>query len=413
MPKKKNNKKKEDGEKKGNLKKEQIKNCKQYLDLDLSSKSAGGLLPYKLILDSLSQALELKDQTDESSTNKLREIFLSVSNTNIDLKISNINKKLEKPLQQDLDKANEVFNASHKRCEDKRKFHNLLVEKGNKLQEDRNEMINRYEKERQDLVKESEDYVKGLQAKTDPKDPERKKIIDENQRLKNEIQKFIDEGMKMKDDFDKQLKEGSFDIKSFEEKSKLDFQNTIESFQQKAQGGILLNTSLKTELLQIKKRNEELEKFQKMANEQYNKLQQEIKNKIDESIRISTENIEMQNRITESQNNKEELLKLMKEQQSVMKKLNMMRSLNDKYTDQYEELTGEKLKKKKKKKNKNKKNKKKVNTSSTTESTTEHEHDHCGCGHDHGHEHDNASDSGEEEEKEEPHGCCCGHDHHH
>jgi hypothetical protein len=411
MPKKKNNKKKEDGEKKGNLKKEQIKNCKQYLDLDLSSKSAGGLLPYKLILDSLSQALELKDQTDESSTNKLREIFLSVSNTNIDLKISNINKKLEKPLQQDLDKANEVFNASHKRCEDKRKFHNLLVEKGNKLQEDRNEMINRYEKERQDLVKESEDYVKGLQAKTDPKDPERKKIIDENQRLKNEIQKFIDEGMKMKDDFDKQLKEGSFDIKSFEEKSKLDFQNTIESFQQKAQGGILLNTSLKTELLQLKKRNEELEKFQKMANEQYNKLQQEIKNKIDESIRISTENIEMQNRITQSQNNKEEILKLMKEQQSVMKKLNMMRSLNDKYTDQYEELTGEKLKKKKKKKNKNKKNKKKVNTSSTTESTTEHEHDHCGCGHDHGP--DNASDSGEEEEKEEPHGCCCGHDHHH
>ena len=411
MPKKKNNRKKDDGEKKGNLKKEQIKNCKQYLDLDLSSKSAGGLLPYKLILDSLSQALELKDQTDESSTNKLREIFLSVSNTNIDLKISNINKKLEKPLQQDLDKANEVFNASHKRCEDKRKFHNLLVEKGNKLQEDRNEMINRYEKERQDLVKESEDYVKGLQAKTDPKDPERKKIIDENQRLKNEIQKFIDEGMKMKDDFDKQLKEGSFDIKSFEEKSKLDFQNTIESFQQKAQGGILLNTSLKTELLQLKKRNEELEKFQKMANEQYNKLQQEIKNKIDESIRISTENIEMQNRITESQNNKEELLKLMKEQQSVMKKLNMMRSLNDKYTDQYEELTGEKLKKKKKKKNKNKKNKKKVNTSSTTESTTEHEHDHCGCGHDHGP--DNASDSGEEEEKEEPHGCCCGHDHHH
>ncbi len=413
MPKKKNNRKKDDGEKKGNLKKEQIKNCKQYLDLDLSSKSAGGLLPYKLILDSLSQALELKDQTDESSTNKLREIFLSVSNTNIDLKISNINKKLEKPLQQDLDKANDVFNASHKRCEDKRKFHNLLVEKGNKLQEDRNEMINKYEKERQDLIKKSEDYVKGLQEKTDPNNPERKTIIDENKRLKEEIQKFIDEGMKMKDDFDKQLKEGGFDIKNFEEKSKQDFQNTIESFQQKAQGGILLNTSLKTELLQLKKRNEEYEKFQKMANEQYNKLKQEIKNKVDESIRISAENIEIQNRITESQNNKEELLKLIKEQQSVLKKLSMMKSLNDKYTDQYEELSGEKIKKKKKKKNKNKKNKKKGNTSSTTESTTEHEHDHCGCGLDHGPTQDNASESGEEEEKEEPQGCCCGHEHHH
>jgi hypothetical protein len=73
MPKKKKNQKKED---RGSAMKEQIKNCKQYLDLDLSSKSVGGLLPYKLILDSLSQAIELKEQTDEASINKLREIFL-------------------------------------------------------------------------------------------------------------------------------------------------------------------------------------------------------------------------------------------------------------------------------------------------------------------------------------------------
>ena len=38
-----------------------------------------------------------------------------------------------------------------------------------------------------------------------------------------------------------------------------------------------------------------------------------------------------------------------------MKKINMMKSLNEKYIDQYEELTGEKHKKKKKKKNKKKK----------------------------------------------------------
>ena len=115
MPKKKKNQKKEDAEKKGSVMKEQIKNCKQYLDLDLSSKSAGGLLPYKLILDSLSQALELKDKTDESTTNKMREIFLSINKANIDLKISNIKKKTEKPLQKDLDEANEVFNTSHKK----------------------------------------------------------------------------------------------------------------------------------------------------------------------------------------------------------------------------------------------------------------------------------------------------------
>ena len=398
--KKKKNQKKED---KISAQKEQIKNAKQYLDLDLSSKSAGGLLPYKLILDSLSQALELKDQTDESSTNKLRGIFLSINRSNLDVKINNVKKTIEKPLKKDLEEAEEVFNVRHKKYEERKNLHNKLADKGNKIQEERNEMIKKYEEERQNIIKQSEDYVKDLQAKTDPNNPERKKLLEENEKLKGDIQNYINEGLKMKDDFDKQLKEGGFDIKNFEEKSKLDFQNTIESFQEKAQSGILLNTSLKTELLQLQQRNQELERFQRITDEQYKKLQEEIKNKANESIRISTENLEMQMRITETQNNKDELIKLMKEKQALQKKINLMKSLNDKYKAQYEELTGEKTKKKKKKKNKkNKKNKKGGDESSTTNSTiTEHDHGHA-------HEH---VDSDEGEEEDEHHHCCCGHHH--
>ena len=402
MPKKKKNDRKKDKESKGSMMKEQIKNCKDYLGLDLSSKSAGGLLPYKFIIDSLSQALELKNQTDESSTNKMRELFLSINKANLDIKISNVKKKIEKPLQQDLDAAEEVFNAKHKKYEERKNLHNKLVDKGNKIQEDRNEMIKKYEAERQELIKESEDYVKSLQEKTDPNNPERKKLLEENEKLKGDIQKFINEGLKLKEDFDKQVKEGGFYIKNFEEKSKLDFQNTIQSFQEKAQGGILLNTSLKTELLQLRNKNQELERFQKMADDQYNKLQQEIKNKVNESISLSTENLEMHARINESQNNKEELMNLLREKQSVMKKINMMKSLNEKYTDQYEELTGEKIRKKKKKKNKKNKKKKGDASSSTASTTTE----HSNC---HDHDHDD-SDEGEEEDE---HHCCCGHDHHH
>ena len=401
MPKKKKNDRKKDKESKGSMMKEQIKNCKDYLGLDLSSKSAGGLLPYKFIIDSLSQALELKNQTDESSTNKMRELFLSINKANLDIKISNVKKKIEKPLQQDLDAAEEVFNAKHKKYEERKNLHNKLVDKGNKIQEDRNEMIKKYEAERQELIKESEDYVKSLQEKTDPNNPERKKLLEENEKLKGDIQKFINEGLKLKEDFDKQVKEGGFDIKNFEEKSKLDFQNTIQSFQEKAQGGILLNTSLKTELLQLRNKNQELERFQKMADDQYNKLQQEIKNKVNESISLSTENLEMHARINESQNNKEELMNLLREKQSVLKKINMMKSLNEKYTDQYEELTGEKIRKKKKKKNK--KSKKKKGDASSSNASTTTDHSHC-----HDHDHDD-SDEGEEEDE---HHCCCGHDHH-
>jgi hypothetical protein len=403
MPKKKKDKKK-DGP--GSQMKEQIKNCKKYLDLDLSSKSAGGLLPYKLILDSLSEALELKDQTEESSTNRMKDIFLSINKLNLEVKINNIQKLVEKPVEKDLEEAKEFFNIHHKRYEERKNFHNKLVEKGNKLQDDRNEMIKKYEAERQAVIKESEDYVKDLQAKTDPKNPERKKLIEENEKLKGDIQKYIDEGLKMKEDFDKQLKEGGFDIKNFEEKSKLDFQSTIESFQEKAQGGILRNTSLKTELLQLRQRNQELERFQKVADEQYNKLQEEIKSKANQSILLSSENLEMQMRINETSNNKEELLQLMKEKQTILKKINMMKSLNQKFRDQYEELTGEKLKKKKKKKNKKNKNKKGGDETSTTTNTTEHEHEHV-----HGHDDINEHGDSDEAEEEEHHHCCCGHHH--
>ena len=242
MPKKKKNNNKSD---KGSSMKEQIKICKQYLDLDLSSKSAEGLLPYKLVLDSLSKAIELKDQTDDSSLNKLREIFLSINKANLDIKIGNIKKHGEKPLQKDLEEAKEAFNARHKKYEERRNFYNKLAEKDDKMQEEKNEMIKKYEEERQKLIKESEDYVKDLQSKTDPNNPERKKLFEENEKLKGDIQNYLNEGLKMKDDFVKRLKEGGFDIKNFEEKNKKDFQNTIESFQEKAQSGILLNTSFK------------------------------------------------------------------------------------------------------------------------------------------------------------------------
>jgi hypothetical protein len=402
--------KKKKSEAKAQLK-EQIKNCKLYLNLDLSSKSAGGLLPYKFLLESLTKTIENKDKTDDDSCNKLREIYLAVNKANFDIKISNIKKKMEKPLKIDLDEAEELFNEKHKIYEEKKNFHNKLVEKGNKIQEDRNDMIKRYEEERQKLVDESNDYVKDLQKQTDPTNPERKKLLDENENLKKQIQDTIQEGLKMKDDFDKMLKDSGLALDNLEKNKGLDIKNTLNQFQEKTTGQILLNTSLKTELFEIKQRNEEFERFKLTAETQCEQFEKEIKNKVDESMKLSYENLDMQNRIQASTQNKQEVLNLIKEHQGILKKINMMRSLNNKYTSQYEELTGEKIKKKKKKK-KNKNKKKKDNTSSAASTTTDHdhEHDHAHC---HGHDHENEADNAdsEDEEEEEHHHCCCG-DHH-
>ena len=398
--------KKKKSEAKAQLK-EQIKNCKLYLNLDLSSKSAGGLLPYKFLLESLTKTIENKDKTDDDSCNKLREIYLAVNKANFDIKISNLKKKMEKPLKIDLDEAEELFNEKHKIYEEKKNFHNKLVEKGNKIQEDRNDMIKRYEEERQKLVDESNEYVKDLQKQTDPTNPERKKLLDENENLKKQIQDTIQEGLKMKDDFDKMLKDSGLALDNLEKNKGLDIKNTLNQFQEKTTGQILLNTSLKTELFEIKQRNEEFERFKLTAETQCEQFEKEIKNKVDESMKLSYENLDMQNRIQASTQNKQEVLNLIKEHQGILKKINMMRSLNNKYTSQYEELTGEKIKKKKKKK-KNKNKKKKDNTSSAASTTTDHDHAHC-----HGHDHENEADNAdsEDEEEEEHHHCCCG-DHH-
>lgn len=406
MPKKKKN------ENKSQMK-EQVKNCKQYLNLDLSSKSVGGLLPYKFLLDSLTKALEFKEKTDEDSCNKLRELYLSVNKENYEIKISNIKKKMEKPLKSDLDEANEVFNQRNKEYEEKQNFHKKLVEKGNKIQEDRNEMIKKSEEERQKLINDSNDYVKDLQQQTDPNNPERKKLLEENENLKKQIQDTIQEGLKMKDDFDKMLQQSGLALDQMQKGKEEEIKDTLNKFQEKTTNQIFANTQLKTELLQLKQRNEEFAKFKISAENQCKQFEAEIKNKQDESLKLSYENMDMQNRIQESTKNKTEVLNLMKELQGLMKKINMMKSLNTKYIGQLEELTGEKISKKKKKKknkNKNKNKKKKENASSTASTTTEHEHDHAHC-HGHEHEHEN-EDSEEEEEEEEHHHCCCG-DHHH
>ena len=399
--------------------KEQIKNCKLYLNLDLSSKSAGGLLPYKFILDSLSKSLENKDKTDEDSYNKLREIFISVNKANFDIKIGNIKKKNEKPNKIDLDEAEGLFQQKHKVYEERKNFYNKLVEKGNKLQEDRNDMIKSYEEKKQKLIDESNDYVKNLQKETDPENPERKKLLEENENLKKQIQDTIQEGLKMKDDFDKMLKDSGLSLDNLEKTKGLDIQNTLNQFQEKTTSQIMLNTSLKTQLLEIKGKNAELERFKVTAENQCEQFEKEIKNKVDESMKLSYENLDMQNRIQASSQNKVEVLNLIKEQQALLKKINMMKSLNTKYIKQYEELTGEKIsKKKKKKKNKNKNKKKKDNTSSAASTTTEqeHEHEHDEHCHENEHEHEHENNDGDsdddEEEEEHHHHCCCG-DHHH
>ena len=148
MPKKKRNNR-QANDKKNSVLKEQTANCKKYLDLDLSSKSAGSLLKYKFLLDSLTEAIELKDNTDESSTNKLRDLYININKNLLNLDIENVKAKSDlKPLEKDLETAKDAFNAQKKKYDDKKKFQDLLIAKGNKVQDERNNLFDELENER-------------------------------------------------------------------------------------------------------------------------------------------------------------------------------------------------------------------------------------------------------------------------
>ena len=54
-------------------------------------------------------------------------------------------------------------------------------------------MIKDYDEIRNNLINEAQEFVKELQRQTDPEAPERKKLLEENTRLKNEINETLKE----------------------------------------------------------------------------------------------------------------------------------------------------------------------------------------------------------------------------
>ena len=109
---------------------EQIKNAKEYLDLDLSESSAATQLKFKTYIDQLTQSLELKK--DESNKEKLINILLDINSKILNSQNELIQNKYELiPLEKKQNEAKEIFEQKLKKYQDKDKFQKMLVDKGN------------------------------------------------------------------------------------------------------------------------------------------------------------------------------------------------------------------------------------------------------------------------------------------
>ncbi len=383
---------KQEDKEKQNKRLEQIKLVKEYLNLDLSESSAATQLKYKSYIDNLTQSLELKK--DENNKEKLLNILYEINSKLLDYKNEIIQNKYDLiPLEKEKETAKDIFEQKLKKYQDKDKFQKMLVDKGNGINLEKDKIYKEGEAEKNRIIKEAEDYIKNLQQKTIDSMPERQKLIDENSKLRENIQKCLEEGLKMKEDFDKQMKINEIDFKKFENLGKDGIQKTMDSLKEKTQNSILANTNLKTELMTYQNKNQEMENMVQMANREYEKLLKEIDNSSNDSFLMASQNEEIRRRLAKNKINKEELALFLSEYEKQIKKIDIMISLNKKYNQQFQELDDELHPKPKK----------------------NIQHHHCGCGHDHDEdeehdEHDEHQHEHQHDDHEHDH-CGCGHEH--
>lgn len=343
--------------------------AKKYLDMDISSMSAATQKKNKLYLNSLKQAITLLKSGAPSSD--LYKVYLGVNAQRLQKNAQIVQNKYNKvPLEQDRAVAKEAYETSLKRFNDKDKFQKILVDKGNKINQEMKDINARAIEERNQIIKEAEDYAKNLQKKQQEEMPEKQKLIDENARLHKELEAYLMEGLKIKGELDKQLKGGESSMKKLTGGG--DMQKVMEGLAKSAQINALENHKLQEELMGYERNNLELEKFVKMVDDNIEKVKKEMTEKQNESVLLMSDNEEIKMRIKSRKMNKEILQDLLKEYEKGNAKIKTMTKLKQKYKEQEEELQKELFPEKFKKK----------------EDEGEHEHDHDGCcGHEHAHEH--------------------------
>ena len=300
---------------------ELIQNAKKFLDLDLSNMSIANQLKYKEFLDILQNALELNNNQNENSE-KLFDLYSILNKKILNQKLDITKKKFEiLPFENEKKEAQNYYNKKIEEYEKKDKIQHLYVEKGNKINEEKEKMIKDYDEIRNNLINEAQEFVKELQRQTDPEEPERKKLLEENTRLKNEINETLKEGLKMKEEFDKKMNMEDFYKKNFSEEGKLSMENTMNNLKDQTQNDLMLNSELKSQLIALQRKNEELNKINEMAHNEFQKIDDEIKNKSNEIFLLANENNQIRIRLNSGVINKTELKKLSDIYESEKKKV--------------------------------------------------------------------------------------------
>jgi hypothetical protein len=168
---------------------------------------------------------------------------------------------------------------------DKEKMNKLYTEKLNKLIEERKKFLLDENEKRNLIVKEAEEYVKELQARYEKELPEKQLLIQENQRLRQEIETYINESLNIKETIENKLK-----IKEQTEQEdsyKNEIKTVMESVSINAQRYVLENIELKKQAPFYKQKLEEMTETINSYKLKYNEFMNEL-----EKVNLSINSLE-------------------------------------------------------------------------------------------------------------------------
>jgi len=165
-----------------------------------------------------------------------------------------------------------------KKANDKEKFSNLLLEKIKSINEEKIKIIQEITEKRNDIVVETENYVKEIQMKFQSELPEKQKLLEDNQRLRDELEEFTKKSSNMKEEIENEIKE--------KEKLNIDLQSDfinkfkikLEKIQSEKEILFLENMKLKKELAEYSNTKEDRDKTLEKYVAEWEKFSRENEN---------------------------------------------------------------------------------------------------------------------------------------
>lgn len=226
---------------------------------------------YSTKLEELNKLKELNDMNHISDLvkNTLKK------NHSMDVEINNFVLKI-KSMELDSQKLKLENDEIEKKLLNKEKYGKILVDKINSINDEKQKIINEESEKRNDLVKETEIFVRSLQNRYELELPAKKKLLEENSQLRSEIEDCVKHSGNLKEILENKLKEKEKITESMETKFKVNLKTKMEEMTLNAQKYIYENSELKMHIANHSKKKDELMELVKAFNKEYDKLISEV-----------------------------------------------------------------------------------------------------------------------------------------